>query len=44
MESILESFLNKEKLEEVKPDYALIKLISTETYNEPELFNEIKKK
>jgi len=43
MESVLESFLNKEKLEEVKPDYALIKLISTETYNEPELFNEIKK-
>jgi len=44
MEQNLESFLDKVKLEEVKPDFKVIKLVSTETYNEPELFETIKKK
>jgi len=43
MESTLESFLNKEKLEVLKPDFKNFKLISTETYNEIEIFDNIQK-
>jgi len=43
MESTLESFLNKEKLEGLKPDYKGFQLISTETYNELEIYENIQK-